>query len=163
MKSKITLVLTLVLSIISQLQAQTDTKTYHDQMKVLMSQLDSTRFKNNTLYDRVYPLANLKQFNQNGRKDTSNYKHFYQAIYELHLAGNKQNIYSANHLRQLGASAKLNGEVLVGIINMDITTLKEDVFDENNSKMLIDSTGQDRKMVEIVDKEPYQTLQTLVI
>ena len=57
MKTKITMLMMLLLSISLTVNAQTDTKTYHDQMKVLMSQLDSTRFKNNTLYEWVYPLV----------------------------------------------------------------------------------------------------------
>ena len=55
-------------------------------MKIMTSELDATHFTNNTLYDKVYPLANLKSFNQNERKDTSNYRHFKQAVHQLYLA-----------------------------------------------------------------------------
>ncbi len=63
MKAKITLILIVVLSLSIKINAQEQPKTYHEKMKVLMSNLDSTNFKNNTLYNRVYPLSRLQLFN----------------------------------------------------------------------------------------------------
>ena len=140
-----------------------ETKTYYEQMKIMTSELDATRFTNNTLYDKVYPLANLKSFNQNEQKDTSNYKHFKQAVHELHLAGDKQMIRSVQDIDQSATSLQLDSKVLVGIINMDISHIKTDAYDVADKKMHIDSTGAVKKMIEIADKEPYETLQTLVV
>ena len=163
MKTKIILLSIILLSQIGRINAQETPKTYHEKMKILMSELDSTKFKNNILYDKVYPLANLKEFNQNGRKDTSNYKHFTQAVHELHLANNKREIMDSDLLEQLAFHAKNHNQVQVGIINMDMTTIKEDAFDENDKKIEIDSTGQTKKMIEVVDKDPYKHIQSLVV
>ena len=54
-------------------------------------------------------------------------------------------------------------QVMIGVINMDITTFRQDAFDENNQKIKIDSTGLTKKMLELPNKDPYQNLQTLVI
>jgi len=163
MKTKNYLFLFILLVVVSiKTQAQ-EPKTYHEKMKILMSELDSTKFKNNILYDKVYPLAKLKSFNQNAVKDTSNYKHFIQALHELHLASNKQSFISTNMLNQRTLAAKEQNQVLVGIINVDITTLKEDVLDENNPKVEIDETGQNNKLLEIINKDPYKHIQSLVI
>jgi len=153
----------ILFSLTQTIKAQEQAKTYHEQMKIMMSELDNNRFANNTLYDKVYPLANLRTFNQEERKDTSNYKHFIQAVHELHLAGDRQVIRSSQDIEQSMQSLKMDNKVLVGIINMDISHIRADAFDDTNSKMYIDSTDSVKKMHEITAKEPYQTLQTLVI
>ena len=163
MKTKITILLIISLTFNFGINAQEPAKTYHEKMKILMSNLDSTKFKNNILYDKVYPLANLKAFNQNGRKDTSNYKHFKQALYELNLAGNKHQIMKPEMLEQLAMHGKNHNQVQIGIMNVDMTTIKENAYDENNKLIEIDSTGQYKKMVEVIGKDPYRHIQSLVI
>jgi len=163
MKTRITILLIVLLNLSTRINAQEPPKTYHEQMKILMSELDSTRFKNNILYNKVYPLANLNEFNQNGRKDTSNYKHLYQALHELYLANNKQEIMSSDMLEQLTIHAQKHGQVQIGIINIEMTIIKEDAYDENDKKIEIDSTNNIKRLHEIPDKNPYKNIQTLVI
>lgn len=163
MKTIITLVLLIALSLNQIITAQTEPKTYYEKMKVLMSELDTTNFKNNILYNRVYPLAGLTTFNQNERKDTSNYKHFSQAIHEIHLASNKQSILSVDLLEQIVLSAKFQNQVIVGVINMDITTIEQDAYDYSDRKIEIDSSNSIKRLIEMPDKSPYKHIQSLII
>ncbi len=64
-----------------------DGVTYYAKMKSVTSELDSSKFKNQILYNRVFPWAGLQVFNQNGRTDTTSGDHLQQAVYELYLAG----------------------------------------------------------------------------
>lgn len=56
-------------------KAQTPPVSYYKKMREITKELDSTNFKNNIFYDRVYPLAKLDEFNQNNSIDTSNVNH----------------------------------------------------------------------------------------
>jgi len=162
MKTRITILLITLLNMAINLNAQ-ETKSYHEKMKIMMSELDTTNFKNNILYEKVYPLARLRNFNQNGVKDTSNYKHFFQSVHELHLASNKKSMIAPEFLEQLVFNAQDENQVLVGILNMDFTTIKIDAIDGVDDKMAIDSTGTIKKYIEIPDKNPYLHKQALVI
>ncbi len=89
MKTKI-IVLCFIFGTFTKMIAQEPVTSYYKEMKEVTKTLDSTKFKNNILYDRVYPLAKLNEFNQNQRIDTSSVTHFLQASHELNLASNKK-------------------------------------------------------------------------
>lgn len=144
--------------------AQTEVVSYNKQMKAITKELDSTKFKNNILYDRVYPLAKLDLFNQNQIKDTSNVVHFKQAEHELYLASNKKNqLFNSENLKQTIYHYQAANKVSVGIINADLTIIKKTATDPAN--LLISSTGNGlaQRMHEMPDKNPYENKQSLVI
>jgi len=163
MKSRIVFLFIALIHFSINIHAQKHPKTYNERMKIVTSELDASKFKNNTLYDRVYPIAKLGEFNQNKRKDTSNYQHFSQAVHELHLASEKRSMISADALEQLSLSENGKGHVLVGIINMDFTTLKKEAFDSKSNLLTVDDSGRYKKMREVAGKEAIEHKQALVI
>lgn len=163
MKIKFT-ILFFFFGIITIVKAQDINTSFNNKMKEITKELDSTKFKNNILYDRAYPLAQLKTFNQNQRKDTSNVTHFFQAIHELYLASN-ENKYLTNFekLKQIEYNENYKNKIGIGIINYDITMLKSESFGSANPLMRIDSSNVQKKYYEIPNKNPYQNSQCLVI
>jgi len=132
-------------------------------MKQLISQLDTTKFKNNILYDIVYPLADLKHFNQQNRKDTSNFAHFSQTIFELKLASRNSFKISNEVLDGIKFAYEKQNKCPIAILNLDFTTIKDNAFDENEPKMQIDSTNNIKRLIELLNKNPYENKHTIVI
>ena len=60
-------------------------------------------------------------------------------------------------------AARAHRQVMVGLLNVDFTYIPPGAFDQNDPKMLIDSTGQEVKYREIAGKDPYVNLQAVVI
>ncbi len=77
-----------------------ETESYYEKMKVILSDLDTSNFKNGILYERVIPWANLRAFTAPSG-DTTNFNHFKQAMYELYLASNKKYFFTSEFLQQL--------------------------------------------------------------
>ena len=145
-------------------KAQEPQISYHKKMEMLTKELDSTRFRNNILYDRAYPLAKLNEFNQNQRVDTSNVSHFKQAVHEIHVAANRKSIaFVAEDLQQIIYGFRIQKKVGIGIINCDFTMLKTTVLDETNPLLEVDGIAAERRYHEIVNKNPYENKQSLVI
>ena len=133
-------------------------------MEALTKELDSTKFKNNILYDRVYPLAKLNEFNQNQRIDTSNVAHFKQAVHELNVATNrKSTLFNAEDLQQTIYSLKNQNKVGVGIINCDFTVLKTNILETANPLIAVDGSLENKRYHEIATKNPYDNKQSLVV
>lgn len=154
----------LLLSCFLLATAQENQKSYYEKMKILTRDLDSTKFVNNILYDRVFPLANLKYFNQGIRQDTSRYDHFLQSVSELKISSNENlKFYTPDKFEQFRADAYEKHKTLIGILNVDITTLKDNTWDTSNPLMLIDSTEIQKKIVPVINKNPYENKQSLVI
>ena len=144
--------------------AQTPPVSYYKKMKEITKELDSTNFKNNTLYDRVYPLAKLDEFNQNQRIDTSNAKHYKQAVNELYLASNKlSKIFDSEELKQTIYNSKNFNKIAIGIVNADFTILKPNSLDPTNPLITNDDSVLLTKYHEVENKNPYKNKQTLVI
>ena len=63
-----------------------DSLSYHQNFDYFIKNIDKSEFSTNILYDRVVHWANLENFNPYNPKDTSDYKHFIQAYYEIYLS-----------------------------------------------------------------------------
>ncbi len=60
-----------------------DTTAFLGKADYVLQHVDKTEFLTQILYDRVFPWARLDVLNLTG-SDTSSYKHFKQAIFELY-------------------------------------------------------------------------------
>jgi len=155
---------TIILLVSFNLIAQENSKTYYEKMKTMTSELDSTKFSNYILYDRVFPLANLKEFNQGERKDTSNVVHFFQALNELKISSNNNpKIPSPEKFSRYIFQKKEENKVSIGVLNIDFTSFKNEVYDSINNLISIDSTTSIKKFREIPNILPYENKQTLII
>ena len=63
---------------------QADSLSYQENFDYFIKNINKSKFPTNILYDRVVNWAKLEKFNKDNPKDTSNYKHFIQAYYELY-------------------------------------------------------------------------------
>ncbi len=147
---------------IFQLSGQ-ELRTYSQKMQSFFSDLDSTEFKFDILYNRVYPWAHLTGFADNVT-DTSSAKHFEQALNELYLASGKKHFLPNSIFRSIRFTYVSNGKVPVGIIHTAMTVLSPDAFDEDDPKIYIDSTDANNiKLKEVAGKDPYENLDIVVI
>ncbi|TVZ25131.1 hypothetical protein JM83_0030 [Gillisia sp. Hel_I_86] len=120
--------------------------------------LNKNEVTTDILYDRVFPLANLVEFNQLA-SDTSHINHFYQAYHELQRAD--YNI-RWNPIQTFKANVEAETtSIPIGIINVDFEYLDE----ESISKNLLDIQGQDSLLVDVPNRSrsPYIKTNALVI
>ncbi|NIJ43699.1 hypothetical protein FHR24_000138 [Wenyingzhuangia heitensis] len=75
----------LVCLFVYKTQAQEE-NDYTAQMDGMFQYLDKTAIDTDILIDRVFPAANIQEFNQGVRIDTSSYRHYKQAWSELYRA-----------------------------------------------------------------------------
>lgn len=120
--------------------------------------LDKSYITTDILYDRVYPLANLVEFNETAN-DTSNANHFFQAYYELQKADYSSRWASLNSYKTTIASQEPN--IPIGIINVDFEYLDEAAISDN----LLDIQGTDSLLVDVSgrSRSPYILKHGLVI
>ena len=108
-------------------------------------------------------MANLANFNQNERKDTSNIKHFHQAVYELRLASNEKTMVNPDFLKQVQYNLDDQNKIGIAILNMDFTMFKPETFDSIQPLIAINSSQNVSKYVEIANVNTYQNQKTFVI
>ncbi|PHR73648.1 MAG: hypothetical protein COA67_02665 [Lutibacter sp.] len=87
----------------------------------LIKPLNKTTFKTNILYDRVYPIAKLTNFNNEANESTLT--HFEQALSELYRASKKSKFVSVDDFREKYTSAVLKNSVDIGVINTTFNQL----------------------------------------
>ncbi len=88
-----------VVGISLQINAQLTNGTYTQEIDERLKNLSKTPINSNILIDRVFPFANLQEFNQESRKDTSSFVHFKQAWSELYRASYIKNFNSLQQFR----------------------------------------------------------------
>lgn len=119
--------------------------------------LDKNYITTDILYDRVFPLANLVEFNQ-GSNDTSHVNHFYQTYGELQRAD-----YNNRWVPIQTFKANMETETLIpiGIINVDFEYLDEDAISDN----LLEIQGQDSLLLDVPNRprSPYLKTKAIVI
>lgn len=106
MKNLYLIALLCLFAIPPKLYAQDD--LYRHMTDSLFQHLDKSEITTGVLYDRVFPLSRLNQFNL-ASPDTSNYQHFIQAYSEFYRAayaplGQPQK-FSGNESRQVAPMA----------------------------------------------------------
>ncbi len=130
-------------------------------MQSVLSELDTTKFANGILYNRVLPWAHLEDFKG---PDTSSAKHFEQAVYELYLASNKRKFISDELLKSYRYTYEQQNKVAVGVLLAEISIISPGAFDAEDPKMEIDTTDmRNIKFREVAGKNPYEDITVLVI
>lgn len=120
MKKRLKLIVfTMILVLAQTLQAQL-VNTYTTEMDAMFLHLDKTPITTGILIDRIFPAANLQEFNQGTRIDTTSCTHFNQAWSELYRAAYAP---SFNDLEQLRLSLKeknySEATIPIGIVNTE--------------------------------------------
>ena len=118
----------------------TNEKTYTEYMDKVLEPLiknDSKKFKNEILYDRVYPMAKLDIFNDNDSINTSNYEHFMRSWKELKSASNNPKFISRDKLSDIAYSYERQNKIQIGIINADITYINPTALAPNKASLRV--------------------------
>ncbi|HSJ69034.1 MAG TPA: hypothetical protein VK921_15220, partial [Anditalea sp.] len=120
--------------------------------------LDKSHITTDILYDRVFPLANLVEFNQIN-SDTSHINHFYQAYSELQSADYTNRWGSLQNFKTTVENETTS--IPIGIINVDFEYLDEEAISDN----LLDIQGQDSLLVDVPNRprSPYMKIKALAI
>lgn len=140
----------------------TDEKTYTEYIDKVLESVklnDANEFKNGILYDRVYPIAKLNEFNQTDSTNTSSYGHFKRAWQELHTASINPNFLTPQKIDDIAYSFEKQGKIQVGIINIDYTQIDTTALKQENPKLEI----VNQKIQRIANKNPYEHKHTTVI
>ena len=98
--------------------SQTPIQTKVDSMLV---DIDQTDFTTGILYDRTVPWATLNNFNE--LDNSSNKKHFDQALLEIQNASNQELFINHTQLGLLTTHDSISNVVDIGILNVTFNTL----------------------------------------
>jgi hypothetical protein len=142
----------------------TDEKSYIEYKdKVLESliQNDASLCKNNILYDRVFPMANLSIFNNQDTIKSSNYNHFTRSLSELYEASiiPQTDVLSLQQIDDIAYHFEREGQIQIGIINMDFSMIDTTSLNTENPKLRI----VNQKFERIESKDPFIHKKALVI
>jgi len=128
---KVLLMPLLCISIYANAQhIQTDDQlTYVQEASTALKPLiekDSKSYKNNTLYDKVMPIANLSEFNNSAQPLAHPllFKRAWQELYNARVSKTDKHL-SLEKLKQIAAHYQRNGIVQLGLINTDFTQLNK--------------------------------------
>ncbi len=123
------------------------------------SDLDKSVIPTDILYDRVFPYANLREFNQTAT-DTSNTTHYFIAYAELQQAD-----YTSRWGAVTSLKNTINGlpedQIPVGIINVDFNYFDEGAIQNNQ----LTFNGLTNKLQDVPGRspDPYLTTRALVV
>jgi len=148
-----------------ELLQPTDEKTHIEYMdKVLepLIQNDVNLFKNGILYDRVFPMAKLDNFNNPDSLNTSSFTHFTRSLSELYDASinSQTDVLSLQNISDIAYHFEREGKIQIGIINMDFTIIDSTALDTSNAK--IEIVNQKLQRIANTDS-PYIHKNALVI
>jgi hypothetical protein len=100
------------------LALQINGQTYTEEIDAVYEHLDKSDVSSNILIDRVFPIANIQEFNQGTRIDTSSYMHFKQAWLEFYTASYLKNFNSLDALKlKISNETYTDNIIPIGIIN----------------------------------------------
>ena len=139
MKKRLLIVLFCISISAKAQQIQTDenityTQEASKQLKPLIEK-DAQLYKNKTLYDKVMPLANLSEFNNNSQAITHPilFERAWQELYNARIQKTDKHI-SVKDLKAIARHYQQNGIIQLGLINTDFTQLKESVVTDIQEK-----------------------------
>src|SRR5690606_3911307 len=112
----------------------------------MLVNIDKSTFTSGILYERVFGLAQLNNFNDTIRP--SHHKYFKQSLLELYRASNKEKFYPNNELEKFYTPDSLQNQVDIGIINATFHTIN--YVPENIDEGALD-IGPDSLFVQIND------------
>lgn len=122
--------------------------------------LDKNYVVTDILYDRVYPMAELTDFNQTS-VDTSQVNHYYNAWGELQNSDYNNRWNTLSTLQSHVNTQWQQNKVAIGIINTDFEVIDDEAIDDN----LLDFYGTDSLLVDVSgrSRSPYIKKNGLVI
>ncbi len=156
MMKKTTLLLPMLLLSFYNSFSQTFTEGVDDKLQLL----NKIEITTDILYDRVYPMANLFEFNQT-EADTSNVNHFYCAYGELQTADYLTRWNDITALKNEVVLQQQQNKIPIGILNIDFEHFDELAYQDN----LVDVQGLDSLLVDVPGRgrSPYMKKNALVI
>lgn len=117
----------IVLLFFFESNSQTPIQTKVDSMLV---DIDQTDFTTAILYDRTVPWASLNNFNE--LHNSSNKKHFDQALLEIHNASNQELFINHTQLGSLTTHDSISNVVDIGVLNVTFNSLN--YFEQDESQ-----------------------------
>ncbi len=105
----------------------------------LIENINKSSFTSNVLYNRVYPIAELNDFNEQWN-NTSNLTHFEQALKELHKSSNQTKFAPVENLRENYAPKTHKNIIDVGVINAKFHILNYMPNDEESGAFHFNGT-----------------------
>ncbi len=115
----------------------------------MLVNIEKTTFTSDILYERVFPWAGLKRFNDT--TFVSNTDHFEQALYELYIASNEQKFMSYKTLRNFYTPDSLQNQVDIGVLNVTFNSVNYVPEDEKLGGL---SIGSDSLFVKLNNGNP---------
>lgn len=142
----------------AQKLAAPESNPFTSQADQVYSELDKSAITTDILYDRVFPYANLREFNQT-IVDTSRALHYYIAYAELQQADYTSRWSTVNSLKN-AVKALPEDQIPVGFINVDFNYFDEGAIQNNQLtyNLLLD------KLQDVPGRspDPYLTERALV-
>ncbi len=141
----------LPLSLFAQYTASADAK---------FQPLNKSAVTTDILYDRVYPMAELTDFNHSAA-DTSQVKHFYNAWAELQTADYTNRWNTITTLRNHVGTQWAQDKVAIGMINVDFEVIDDAAIEDN----LLAFSGPDSLLTDVPGRprSPYLKRNALVL
>ncbi|XLS29002.1 T9SS type A sorting domain-containing protein [Flavobacteriaceae bacterium M23B6Z8] len=114
--------------------------------------LDKSQITTDILYDRVYPMSELPDFNQTAI-DTSQVYHFYHAYAEIQTADYTSRWSTVSWLKSNVKVQEQQNKIPIGILNVDFNIIDEYALQDN----LIAFSGPDSLLVDVAgrSRSPY--------
>jgi hypothetical protein len=126
----------LMLLLISVFVKAQEVKTYTQTMDSLLVSIDKKQMKTSTLYDRVFPFANLTQ-----QKDTTDFGYFRQAYSELYRASYNPTFKSSDEIYiEINKDQKELEIIPLGILDVSFDYLNEKNIEVKDDITTIKST-----------------------
>lgn len=124
---------------------------YTSSINAKFQQLDKTEITTDILYERVFPMADLANFNQTAA-DTSNVDHYYSAYAELQTADYNNRWGTITTLKNTVTSQAEN-QIPIGFINVDFEVLDKYALEDN----LLDISTTDSVLIDVPNRprSPY--------
>ena len=141
----------------ARLNAQNTTQEPEISIDSMLINIDKTTFTSGILYDRIFSWANINTFNETA--NSSNLKHFEQALHELYKASNKQKFGSYKKFRKKYTKKNKQAVVDVGIINASFHQLNYNSDNEAEGGLRL----VDNKFVHIEGKTPFLPQHVLIV
>lgn len=114
-----------------------DSLSYLENFDFFIKNIEKQKFKTGVLYDRVYPFAKLHNFKPVNHKDTSSYKHFIQAYYELYLSSfNNSEMKTFYDIKNDVKEKNQKGVVPIGILDFEFNYIDSNAIKTNDLEVV---------------------------
>jgi hypothetical protein len=125
---KITILWLLLLLPFSMIAQQLENITTYKQESAIelapLLQADATLFKNSILYDKVMPLANLRETSTIMETNTTHFKRAWQELYDARATPTNKHM-ALKDFNKLVTHYQNQGTIPVGFLHLDFTQFKK--------------------------------------